>query len=149
MKTMSDYISKLEAFPDLEVSIIRATKINKVLKGILKLDSIPKEDEYKFKSRSQVVLDQWTKLLAVDEKPSGEPANGVNGSAAESSKKSPEPAAKAKTNGVKETSEDAPEAAKEPEKKDAEEASEKTKDKPEENTEEQPAASEEVLLSSQ
>jgi hypothetical protein len=88
MRLMSDYITKLEGFPDLEVSIIRYTKINKVLKAILKLDSIPKEDEFKFKSRSQVLLDKWNKLLAVDGP--GDGAEGVNG--------------EAKTNGVKDKS---------------------------------------------
>lgn len=76
MKTMSDYIAKLEHLPDLEVSIIRATKINKVLKAILKMDNIPKESEFKFKSRSQALLDQWNKILAQDE-----PSHGVNGTA--------------------------------------------------------------------
>ncbi|KAB5580441.1 PWWP domain-containing protein [Coniochaeta sp. 2T2.1] len=128
MKPMSDYLAKLEAFPDLEVSIIRATKINKVLKAILKLDSIPKESEFNFKSRSQELLDQWTKLLAVDEKPAGEGANGVNDSSAEPSKNTPEPS-KAKTNGVKPTSEKTPEAAKESEKKGSEEAADKTEEK--------------------
>ena len=127
MKPMSDYLTKLEAFPDLEVSIIRATKINKVLKAILKLDSIPKESEFNFKSRSQALLDQWTKLLAVDEKPAGEGANGVNGS---SVKNTPEPH-KAKTNGVKPASEKTPEAAKESEKKGSEEAADKTEEKAE------------------
>lgn len=138
MKTMSDYISKLESFPDLEVSIIRATKINKVLKAIIKMDSIPKEEEYSFKSRSQVLLDKWTKLLAVDEKPSGEAANGVNGSSAE-------PAAKAKTNGVKEkeASEGAPVEAKDGEKKVAAESVEKADEKSEEDA----APSEEVRVS--
>ncbi|KAH6626053.1 hypothetical protein B0J18DRAFT_130182 [Chaetomium sp. MPI-SDFR-AT-0129] len=93
MKLMSDYITKLEAFPDLEVSIIRATKINKVLKAILKLDNIPKEDEFKFKPRSQVLLDKWNKLLAVDGTPA--PAGETNGTG------------KAKANGVKEKSEPA------------------------------------------
>lgn len=91
MQLMSDYITKLEAFPDLEVSIIRATKINKVLKAILKLENIPKEDEFKFKPRSQVLLDKWNKLLAVDGTPA--PAGETNGTG------------KAKTNGVKEKSE--------------------------------------------
>jgi hypothetical protein len=77
MKLMSDYVAKLEGFPDLEVSIIRSTKINKVLKAILKLDNIPKDDEYKLKSRSQVLLDKWNKLLAVDGTPT--PAAEVNG----------------------------------------------------------------------
>ncbi len=77
MKLMSDYVAKLEGFPDLEVSIIRATQINKVLKAILKLASIPKEDEFRFKTRSQDLLDKWNKLLAVDGPPAA--VNGVNG----------------------------------------------------------------------
>ncbi|KAK3372517.1 PWWP domain-containing protein [Podospora didyma] len=89
MLLMSEYITKLEALPDLEVSIIRQTKINKVLKQILKLSTIPKEEELKFKSRSQILLDKWNKLLAVGGPPAAEVANGVNGLAAP------------KTNGVK------------------------------------------------
>ncbi|SPQ19411.1 3bd56652-4e37-41c1-bed5-64768552086b [Thermothielavioides terrestris] len=94
MKLMSDYITKLEGFPDLEVSIIRATKINKVLKAILKLEHIPKEEEFKFKPRSQVLLDKWNKLLAVEGAPAA-PAAEVNGTS-----KAPTQA-----NGVKEKSE--------------------------------------------
>ncbi|KAK3330392.1 PWWP domain-containing protein [Apodospora peruviana] len=105
MKLMSEYIVKLEAFPDLEVSIIRTTKINKVLKAILKLENIPKEQEFKFKERSQVLLDKWNKLLTADGAPAAAPAsadapaNGVNGVA----KKEVAAAAKeeTKTNGFK------------------------------------------------
>ncbi|KAK0633435.1 hypothetical protein B0T14DRAFT_68517 [Immersiella caudata] len=95
MKSMSGYIGTLEEYPDLEVSIIRATKINKVLKAILKLDNIPKEAEFQLKPRSQTLLDKWNKLLASDSTPSApaEVANGVNGTK------------EAKTNGVKEKSE--------------------------------------------
>jgi hypothetical protein len=95
MQLMSDYVTKLEGFPDLEVSIIRATKINKVLKAILKLDNIPKEDEFKFKSRSQVLLDKWNKLLAVDGSAAPAPAAEANGTSK----------ASAKANGVKEKTE--------------------------------------------
>jgi len=63
MKQMSEFITKLEGYADLEVSIIRATKINKVLKAILKLDEIPKETEFKFKDRSQSLLGKWNKIL--------------------------------------------------------------------------------------
>lgn len=80
MKLMSDYITKLESFPDLEVSIIRATKINKVLKAILKLQSIPKEAEFEFKPRSQALLDRWNKILNSGEAgaSTASSANGVN-----------------------------------------------------------------------
>lgn len=100
MKLMADYVTKLEAFPDLEVSIIRATKINKVLKAVLKLDNIPREDEFKFKPRSQVLLDKWNKLLAVD----GTPAEVVNGTA-------PGTKSGARANGAKEKNETAAAAA--------------------------------------
>ncbi|RFU32042.1 hypothetical protein B7463_g4319, partial [Scytalidium lignicola] len=67
MKQMSEFVTKLEGYADLEVSIIRVTKINKVLKAILKLNHIPKEEEFQFKTRSQTLLDKWNKLLASDQ----------------------------------------------------------------------------------
>ncbi|PSR82176.1 hypothetical protein BD289DRAFT_454464 [Coniella lustricola] len=82
MGMMSDYLTKLEGFPDLETSIIRHTKINKVLKAMLKLDNIPREEEFEFKPRSQTLLDKWNKLLAAEEAAASAPAettNGVNG----------------------------------------------------------------------
>lgn len=66
MKQMSEFITKLEGYSDLEVSIIRATKINKVLKGILKLEEIPKEAEFKFRERSTELLNKWNKILESD-----------------------------------------------------------------------------------
>jgi hypothetical protein len=67
MKQMSEFVGKLEGYADLEVSIIRATKINKVLKAILKIPTIPKEEEFHFKRRSQSLLDKWNKLLASEQ----------------------------------------------------------------------------------
>lgn len=66
MAAMSNYISKLETHTDLEVSIIRATKINKVLKAIIKLNSIPKDEEYQFRRRSIDILSKWKNLLESD-----------------------------------------------------------------------------------
>ena len=68
-QSMSGYLSKLETFPDLEGSIIRATKIHKVLKAMIRLQSIPKDDEFTFKKRSIDLLSKWNKILADD--PSG------------------------------------------------------------------------------
>lgn len=114
MKVMSEFLTKLEAFPDLEVSIIRATKINKVLKAILKLENIPKEEEFKFKPRSQTLLDKWNKLLASEQQAASASApaadkeattNGVNGKAKEGEKETPKEDA-SKTNGAKGKSEE-------------------------------------------
>ncbi|KAK8164419.1 hypothetical protein IWX90DRAFT_416191 [Phyllosticta citrichinensis] len=64
MDQMSDYFNQLEAYRDLEAAIIKDTKINKVLKAIIKLDSIPKEEVYKFKQRSTELLGAWNKSLS-------------------------------------------------------------------------------------
>ncbi|KAI0195659.1 hypothetical protein EV127DRAFT_499568 [Xylaria flabelliformis] len=92
MKQVSDFLGKLETFPDLEVSIIKATKINKVLKAILKLETISKEEEFHFKPRSQTLLNKWNILLGIDAAPtpgaglSSANANGVNKTAGATTK---------------------------------------------------------------
>ncbi|ODH45204.1 hypothetical protein ACO22_00317 [Paracoccidioides brasiliensis] len=70
MENMSNYIQKLESYADLEVSIIRTTKINKVLKAIIKLNSIPKDEEFNFRGRSINILNKWKTLLDSDIPPS-------------------------------------------------------------------------------
>jgi hypothetical protein len=118
MKDMSEFIVVLEKFGDLEVSIIRATKINKVLKAILKLDAIPREEEFQFKKRSQALLDRWNKLLASDAS-----ANGVNGTS-----ESRGETKKAESNGVAVDGEAKSETATEPKAETAEPASVKAAD---------------------
>jgi len=72
---MSEFLSELETYPDLEGSIIRATKIHKVLKQIIKLQFIPLEESFKFKPRSQGLLDKWNDILATDAPAGGEKAD--------------------------------------------------------------------------
>lgn len=102
MKQMSEFVTKLEGYSDLEVSIIRATKINKVLKAILKLSTIPKEDEFQFKPRSQSLLDKWNKLLASDtDTPSTSIVDGAANSATGDAKAEPTATANGTTDEVK------------------------------------------------
>jgi len=49
---------------ELEGSIIRTTKIHKVLRAIIKLSSIPRDEEFQFKKRSHDLLAIWNKILA-------------------------------------------------------------------------------------
>lgn len=63
---MSDFLAELETYPDLESSIIRTTKIHKVLKAMLKLPSIPLDEQYHFKSRSVELLGKWNEILSND-----------------------------------------------------------------------------------
>ncbi|KAL3704710.1 hypothetical protein TMatcc_008382 [Talaromyces marneffei ATCC 18224] len=66
MEQMTKHLSELEAFGEIEVSIIRETKINKVLRAIIKLPSIPKEEQYRFRARSIDILQGWKTLLDSD-----------------------------------------------------------------------------------
>lgn len=80
MSNMSDYLKQLELHDDLEAEVIKKTKVHKVLKAIIKLNSIPKEEEYSFKQRSGELLTKWGGALASDGEPAAsvEPAtNGV------------------------------------------------------------------------
>jgi hypothetical protein len=80
---MSDFITKLESYQDLDPNIIRVTKIHKVLKGIMKLSSIPKEELYQFQFRSSNLLAKWSPMLkeaeAAEPSAAGKGAAGVNG----------------------------------------------------------------------
>ncbi|KAF4552614.1 PWWP domain-containing protein [Elsinoe fawcettii] len=95
METMDQFFKDLEQHTNLEGSIIRTTKIHKVLKNILRLENIPQDEKYDFKKRSQVMLDHWADALnaPADSKADAKPA--TNGD-----KKSEEPA---KENGDTET----------------------------------------------
>jgi hypothetical protein len=63
---MSEHLAQLEIHTDLEPAIIKATKINKVLKGMVRLAVIPREEEFNFKKRSEDVLAVWNKFLSAD-----------------------------------------------------------------------------------
>lgn len=89
---MSEYIGKLEDYNDLEASIIRSTKINKVLKAIKKLPTIPKDEEFNFTKRSDDLLAAWNVVLAANPE-EAQPVNGVN---KDSEPKAPESAVEQK-----------------------------------------------------
>ncbi len=105
MKTVSEYLTKLEGFPDLEVGVIRETKINKVLKAILKIAAIPREEEFKFKPRSQVLLEKWNKLLAATPAPAPTAAPAADGAAPANGTTNGETKEAAKANGVQKEAE--------------------------------------------
>ena len=93
MAGMAEFFSQLEGYENLEPSIIRVTKIHKVLKAIVKLSSIPKDEEFQFKKRSSAMLEIWNKRMEAE------------GDAAPKSAGLPEEKEKApEANGVKEES---------------------------------------------
>lgn len=66
MPGMADFFSQLESYENLEPAIIRNTKVHKVLKGIVKLSSIPQDKEYNFKKRSAAMLEAWNRRMEAD-----------------------------------------------------------------------------------
>jgi outer membrane biosynthesis protein TonB len=69
MASMATYFDKLEKHTDLEVSIIRSTKINKVLKMIVKLNAIPRDEEFNFRQRAMHILSSWKNVLDAETTP--------------------------------------------------------------------------------
>ncbi|KAK0257495.1 hypothetical protein LTS09_007542 [Friedmanniomyces endolithicus] len=87
MSAMADFFSQLENYDTLEPFIIRTTKIHKVLKAIVKLATIPKEEEYNFKKRSAAMLEIWNKRMEADGE--GAPASAVEAKDEEKDEKVP------------------------------------------------------------
>jgi hypothetical protein len=65
---ISSYLNQLEHGPDLQSSVIRATKIRRALTGILELKKIPGDGEFLFKGRFERLLERYNRALE-DEKP--------------------------------------------------------------------------------
>lgn len=78
MPAMAEFFTRLENFTEMDASILRATRIHKLPKAIMRLEAIPREEEFDFKTRSAGLLDKWNKILG--EAPPAEGASGgVNG----------------------------------------------------------------------
>jgi hypothetical protein len=60
---MDSFISTLYTSPALPESTIKETKIHKVMKGILKLDSIPGDAEFRFRPRMETLLARYQEAL--------------------------------------------------------------------------------------
>lgn len=64
MPGIVEIFDKLENYKDLELGIIRETKIHKVLKAIMKVQFIPGEEKYQLRKRCAELLVPWNKALA-------------------------------------------------------------------------------------
>ncbi|KAA8908162.1 hypothetical protein TRICI_004816 [Trichomonascus ciferrii] len=64
---LSAHIKTLEVNPDLEISIIRKFKVNKVLKQLLKIDDIPADGFHRFRERAEKLLIRWSTVKETGE----------------------------------------------------------------------------------
>ncbi|KAK7208428.1 hypothetical protein BZA70DRAFT_273704 [Myxozyma melibiosi] len=127
MESMDKLFGKLENFQGLDLAMIRSTKINKVLKAIAKMTSIPLEPKYEFKSRSQKLLDAWNaKFDLGSPAPTQPPTDG---------KSEPKQEASEEKKDAPEEKKEAPEAKKVEEKKEEEKKDEEKKDEKKEEAE--------------
>ncbi|SMR51380.1 unnamed protein product [Zymoseptoria tritici ST99CH_1E4] len=132
MGAMDEFFTQLEGYDSLEPPIIRTTKIHKVLKAIVKLATVPKDEEYNFKKRSLALLDIWNKRMESEGGASAPDAAEAKSEAPEEkSAPAEEKAAEEKapeTNGTKDVEAAVPEA-QDTEMKDAGETKEGAEDK--------------------
>lgn len=133
MSAMAEFFGQLEKYDNLEPSIIRTTKIHKVLKAIVKLATIPKDEEHSFKKRSADLLEIWNKRMEGEGETAAKPATeekapATNGETSAAPAASEEPAEiKADASKLEEAAEKADDI----EEKDGEKTEEFVADKPE------------------
>lgn len=85
MPELSNLLTQLEAFPDLEAQVITKTKINKVMRALIKKPNLPKDQELSIRSRAYALLDEYelTLLTADDDVAVGPVKNQEPAKAAE------------------------------------------------------------------
>lgn len=64
MAELSDLLTQLEKLDDLEAQVISATKINKVMRALIKND-LPRDKELSIRSRAYALLDEYELTLLV------------------------------------------------------------------------------------
>jgi len=69
MNKISSYLQTLEGIRSPLEAIIRATKIDKVLRAIKRLPEIPRESEFHLKKRATSLLEEWNPTLDPQERP--------------------------------------------------------------------------------
>jgi hypothetical protein len=69
MAAMSEHLEKLERMISPPKIVLTSTNINKVLKRIMKLDQIPKDDEFDFKKRATELFKKWDVILRHEDEP--------------------------------------------------------------------------------
>lgn len=75
MPEMDRFLAQLEKYHDLEPSIMRITKIHKVLKALKKVDNIPMDEEFGFKKRSDDLLQIWNERMESECEDASKPAD--------------------------------------------------------------------------
>jgi hypothetical protein len=147
MSAMAEFFGQLEKYDNLEPSIIRTTKIHKVLKAIVKLASIPKDEELGFKKRSADLLEIWNKRMegegeAAPKSAADDKAPETNGETAAAPAASEEPAEPKDADKVEEAADKADEIEKKVEELTVEPTEEKTDEPADEakSSEEEPKA---------
>jgi hypothetical protein len=63
MPAVSDHLKWLEGH-DIDAEVIRHTKMHKVLKALLKLRSIPRDEEFSIRARSMKLLEMMNGRLS-------------------------------------------------------------------------------------
>jgi len=60
---MHKTMQQVEEYEGITADILRNTKIGKVMRRIIALGDIPRDDEFKFKERAEKLCDKWTVSL--------------------------------------------------------------------------------------
>nr|XP_018260871.1 uncharacterized protein I303_06588 [Kwoniella dejecticola CBS 10117]OBR83029.1 hypothetical protein I303_06588 [Kwoniella dejecticola CBS 10117] len=88
MPSYDDLFKTIESYEDMTIDALQYSKIGKVMKKIMTLNEIPRNDDFKITDRASKLMHQWTDFIAASEKPNGNgDAAAANGEKKEEEKK--------------------------------------------------------------
>ncbi|KZS98561.1 hypothetical protein SISNIDRAFT_148144 [Sistotremastrum niveocremeum HHB9708] len=84
MPQFDQLFTTVENYENLSVKYLQFSKIGKVMRHIAALDAskVPRDDEFKIRSRAQQLVEKWHKMVDPSKAPGSLEASGVNGASA-------------------------------------------------------------------
>ncbi|UZJ53786.1 hypothetical protein CBS101457_003106 [Exobasidium rhododendri] len=73
-------MKQVEGYEGITADVLRVTKIGKVMRRVVQLPSIPRDEEFKFKERAETLCEKWAAVFSAAKGATSEEANPTNGS---------------------------------------------------------------------
>jgi len=64
MENLNKAMKQVEEYDGITAEVLRLTKIGKVMRRVVQLPSIPRDEEFKFKERAEKLCDNWAAVFS-------------------------------------------------------------------------------------
>jgi hypothetical protein len=79
LEDLDKTMKQVEGYEGITAEVLRVTKIGKVMRRVVQLPSIPRDDEFKFKERAEKLCEKWAAVFSAAKGSTTDDAANTNG----------------------------------------------------------------------